>query len=153
VWSGDSSWTWTDVDRLKVNAEQCPFKYGDGVFMARNLLAYMDTVLVFYQKDCELPIEPSERRGQEEGYLGTNDEIALYPNPNDGEFTFECTLGANSTRTLKISDATGRVLESWPIGQSSTTIRLHGFPSGVYLCHFLRGDEKPLVARLIILRP
>ncbi len=77
----------------------------------------------------------------------------IYPNPNDGEFTFECLLGANSTGTLKISDATGRVLESWPIGQSSTTIRLHGFPSGVYLYHFFSGDEKPLVARLILIRP
>lgn len=155
VWSGDSSWNESDVIRLREIAESCPFFYGDGVFLARSILPIMDTSLVIYFNECELPVEPSERRG-EEAITADQDpakKLRIYPNPSAGSFVIECLLSADEQAYLVIYDNIGReVFRSKP-SCNGPPILVSGLSEGLYECVLLTNGKVELAEKLSIIRP
>ena len=63
----------------------------------------------------------------------------LYPNPNNGNFSFDYNVPPESEAVLEIYDATGRKLESLnlPEGEGVLGISLEKMPSGIYFYEVL----------------
>ena len=70
-----------------------------------------------------------------EGSIQVAEEIAVFPNPNDGRFTLQIK-GATKDLTLKIVDIQGRVLREWqeqnPTDNYTKQVDIKDFAQGVY---------------------
>lgn len=151
--SNDSTWTGSDILYLREVAALCPLKYGPGVYQARSLLLSMDTIIVFYANDCELPIEPS---GKRDGTAPTEREhhgtLKLYPNPTTGSVSIECHLNDEDVAELRVLDMSGRVVYRDENVCGPNAIILNGLSEGLYHCVLIVNGKASLSEKLVILR-
>ncbi len=153
--SGDSSWTGQHILDLRTYAALCPLKHGPGVYQARSLLLAMDTTIVFYTNNCELPVEPSGKRSgpedevtEEDEYVGT---LKLYPNPSTGSVTVECRLEEGEIAHLQIFDMAGRNVYQRTIQCDTERLEVTNLASGLYQCYLSVNQKPALHQKLVIL--
>ena|GEM_PF-1448946 len=78
-------------------------------------------------------------------------EISIYPNPANDKLTITIpTYSAVHHTMLKLFDIYGNLLKGITITDSTTTVDISGYPSGVYVVRFM--DEKGIVSKRIIKR-
>jgi hypothetical protein len=65
--------------------------------------------------------------------------LKLYPNPTNSTITVEFT--ANTTGTLRVSDAMGKELGSFPINGNSIKVDMRAYPAGAYLLTLIANDR------------
>ena len=79
------------------------------------------------------------------------EQIAVFPNPNDGRFTLQIT-GATKDLTLKIVDVQGRVLREWqeqnPTVNYSKALNIEDLAAGVYFIQ-VQTDTSTDVVRIL----
>ena len=81
------------------------------------------------------------------------EKVRVYPNPVAGEFQVTYTLREPARVTVRLLDATGRELESWPVGRQGEGEQRFGrslsdYPHGVYYLDLLT-DRGRAVRKLI----
>lgn len=74
--------------------------------------------------------------------MSLNFPIKLYPNPNNGIFSLEYTLGNNASGTVEITDAAGRLFYAKDLSKYSFIhqIDLSTIDEGIYFLKFLDGN-------------
>jgi len=77
--------------------------------------------------------------------------IRIHPNPANDNLTITIpTYSAVNHTTLELFDIYGNLLKSITITESTTTVDISSYPSGVYVVRFM--DEKGIVSKRIIKR-
>lgn len=91
------------------------------------------------------------------GSISSEIEIFLYPNPNNGTFTFETNLDRNESFHFEIIDATGRIVQSQSaVAGGQTTVNLgKDVQMGMYQIRVAllnsNASQRSGVAKLVIL--
>jgi len=139
--------------RLREIAQLCPLDYGFGVYTARAALITLDTLPKNYVSECERvpsPEQMSEKRAIEEG----NGEFAIYPNPNNGQFTLTYELNEFETGQVRVFDMVGRQVFAQILNAEAKTadMSLNGLNSGIYLVSLEVNGEVRSTERLSILK-
>ncbi|MCU0435772.1 MAG: T9SS type A sorting domain-containing protein [Bacteroidia bacterium] len=87
------------------------------------------------------------------GAFENNAETAtLYPNPANQELIAEIILGENETAELVITDMTGRVVKTMPLGSQSGRVEtsVADLPNGIYFCVIQTAERKLLEQKVVI---
>jgi hypothetical protein len=91
-------------------------------------------------------------RGEETNVVANN-EISVYPNPNNGQFTVSFNASENGTATIRMYDLAGKVVlnrsHNVTAGQGSVDIEMNGYASGIYMLHFTQGNVAKVVKVVI----
>jgi hypothetical protein len=89
----------------------------------------------------------------EEAKVVANNEISVYPNPNNGQFTVSFNASENGTATIRMYDLAGKVVlnrsHNVTAGQGSVDIEMNGYASGIYMLHFTQGNVAKVVKVVI----
>lgn len=80
--------------------------------------------------------------------------VKVYPNPNDGNFNFECKLKLNEKGELQIFDITGRMIQSYKLTSNNNSINLNSgtLNAGTYLYKYLVNGSVCNVDKLVIIK-
>jgi hypothetical protein len=79
-----------------------------------------------------------------------NNEVSIYPNPNNGNFIIETNTITASKQTLQVYDITGKIVLSQTL-PGKTTIDASGLPDGIYNISII-GNETLVNKRIVIAR-
>lgn len=75
-----------------------------------------------------------------------NDDVRIYPNPNDGSFMLETNIPYSGAAVIDIVDVSGRVVYTRTIQVNSTlvaqTTRIEGVSAGTYMLRFTAGNSQ-----------
>ena len=127
-----------EIQVLTELAVECPYKYGEAVYTARNILygANPDTL---YVNSCEESylLLPKSLKEQESLTEEEKEHFVVYPNPSAGEFAlvFETVEEAEKTNAV-ITDLYGRKMGEFTAYRGSDMILIpsDALPKGVYFC-------------------
>ena len=97
------------------------------------------TVTVLDSNSCTAGIE---------ALFGSND-VAIYPNPTSGTLNIAVSSNAVSSYTVEIMDIVGKTVYTSKFAQSTNTISVDGFESGVYFVKVSEGNTS-VTKKLII---
>jgi hypothetical protein len=134
-------------------AQLCPFTDGNAVYLARGLLAPIDTIE--YISSCEGETEEnSERIAAPYVQESNSASFKLYPNPTNGSVTLDYQLNETETGKLDVYTITGNLVISIDLdnAQKSKTVTLPQIDSGVYLYKVTVNGELKKVERLVIIK-
>jgi hypothetical protein len=81
-----------------------------------------------------------------ENYNTTNNNVSIYPNPNNGSFVVTTT---ENTNTITVTDILGNELLSVTPNGTTTNINLNAQPSGVYFIRVMANGVQT-VKRIVI---
>lgn len=73
----------------------------------------------------------------------------VFPNPNNGNVRIRLN-NPTTTGTIRLLDAAGKFLQSWPIIGTTDNLDLSALSSGVYLLEYVNGEERAV--RQIVVR-
>ena len=78
-------------------------------------------------------------------------ELRLYPNPNTGSFSVECTEAIKRGTTFKILDLTGRLVqeESAQAGLVRQTLQVESLPTGLYFLQVVHEGKVLAVEKFV----
>lgn len=140
----------TELNSLRTIAQLCPFTDGDAVFIARGLLAPIDSVE--YISSCEG--ETSTRMAAPSVDTTNVFTFNLFPNPSSGSITLNYQLNENETGALEIYSIAGSLVTSIPLysGQQLRTTLLPDLGAGTYLYKVSVNGEMKLADRLVIIK-
>jgi hypothetical protein len=124
------------LQALEAIASQCPEQGGVAVYRARVLLDVIYDGIYYWSDSCS----SSARLASPEI---TNDQpvnpsnVALYPNPNDGNMVLSYTLPEGKQGTFVLYDAMGNIVDTEVLlpGTQNQTLLLTGLASGIYFYH------------------
>jgi hypothetical protein len=127
-----------EIQVLTELAIECPYKYGEAVYTARNILygANPDTL---YVNSCEESylLLPKSLKVEENTTEEEKEHFVIYPNPSAGEFAlvFETVEEAEKTNAV-ITDLYGRKMGEFTAFRGSNMILIpaDALPKGVYFC-------------------
>ena len=74
----------------------------------------------------------------------------LFPNPTSGEFSVVCSATPLTSKLVQISDLVGRVIKELPLKDKTTSIKVDGLVSGMYICKIIAPDGQVAVKKLIL---
>lgn len=79
-------------------------------------------------------------------------DVELFPNPNNGVFTFKYQIPTDAKGKLEIYDLSGKLISSFYINsnEESIDVNLMEIPNGIYLYKFYVNNELMLTEKLII---
>jgi len=143
----------TDVSVLEGIANQCPMEGGAGVFKARILLEELTKKRPIYYDGCADAVTRKAQNEDSEQRLALDAEkssFKLYPNPNNGEFTF--TYELTEPAQLIVYTITGQLLNSYELKPESKTIRIfdNGLENGIYFYKVLIKNELKYTGKFAI---
>jgi len=78
----------------------------------------------------------------------------LYPNPNNGNFTFEYRIGNNESGLLSIYDITGKLVRSinFNSATSTATINASELEAGIYMYSVSVNNTKVKTDKLVVIK-
>lgn len=79
-------------------------------------------------------------------------EISIYPNPNTGEFTFECDFKSGEHCQLNLYDMTGRKLYSQQITSKQTAVQTKSLTNGIYECVFSINGKRQQTRKMAVIK-
>jgi len=74
----------------------------------------------------------------------------VFPNPTNGNVRIRLHTNTSTTGTIRLLDAAGKFLQSWPIIGSTDNLDLSALSTGVYLLEYVNGKERAV--RQIVVR-
>src|SRR5436190_458768 len=77
-----SEFSETQISQLRSVAEQCPFEGGNAVYLARDLVALIDTVYGDYELNCVSSSRINHQSPVNDEKDGNH--ISVFPNPTNG---------------------------------------------------------------------
>jgi hypothetical protein len=77
-----------------------------------------------------------------------NNELLIYPNPNNGEFTITYNFKSNSV--INIINNLGQVVKNITPNESQTTVNLNNIASGIYTVFIINDNSAIVSSKLII---
>jgi len=77
------------------------------------------------------------------------DEIDIYPNPATNTLTIQCN--SINKATASIYDITGRLMGSYPLTGSTTTISVQNLPPGIYQCRINDDKHDVLTKKVVVM--
>ncbi|MBX7093863.1 MAG: PKD domain-containing protein [Flavobacteriales bacterium] len=85
--------------------------------------------------------------------LGSIEGMAIFPNPNDGQFTLQADFVSADQATIELYSMDGRVISAWQInagqGRYSRSIDMSSEPAGIYFVRISNGTSS-FVKKVII---
>jgi len=81
-------------------------------------------------------------------------ETKVFPNPNNGNFTFEYELKNNESGTMNIIDITGKLVASYPLVNTKNSLQINAkdLNNGVYLYHVVVNGKTINTDKLVIIK-
>ncbi|CAN5286548.1 hypothetical protein BH09BAC5_BH09BAC5_00320 [soil metagenome] len=78
--------------------------------------------------------------------------LSIYPNPANGECSFNFTLEQNAEATIEIFNAEGKLVESKSVSSliRSTTINISSLANGTYFCKLISGGKDIATKKLVV---
>jgi len=136
--------TAADSSVVATLANLCPLANGMAVYKARSLYAVM-YVPQLYKDDCPVTIDSTAARKANKGNTEINEitqQYALYPNPNDGNFTVMQKIADNEPVNTTIWNATGQRIYQGALQftNAASKLGLGNLAQGLYLLQLT--DEK-----------
>jgi hypothetical protein len=143
----------SDLSALQTVANQCHLTGGSIVWRARGLLNHYYKIILNFPDVCQ-PAKTSST-GREAAGIETIDNsqsVSFYPNPNNGNMTFEYTLTSNAQ--LRISDVAGREIAIYRLNavEKTTEINIEGILNGVYLYTVINEQGLLKTGRIVIMK-
>jgi hypothetical protein len=141
-----------EIITLQSIAQLCPFTDGNAVYLARGLLAPIDSIE--YISYCEVAEENNERIAapitQENNYAS----FELYPNPTNGSVIINYHLNETQAGKLDVYTITGNLVTSIDLENTQQTkiVTLPQLDAGVYLYKIRVNGELMKVERLVIIK-
>ncbi len=136
-------------------ANQCSNVGGNAVVQSRNLLMFIENRIIDFTNNCdELSSDPKNLEHLISLPINEERNINLYPNPNNGNITVECSLKENETGTLSIYDLTGKLITSYQLNTANTlnTINAEKLQAGIYLYNIMINNKKVKTDKLVIIK-
>lgn len=148
------------IEDLIEIAELCPYDYGFGVYMARNLLLITDTFTVRYYNDCEaVPVSAGKWDGENNQNSPTssgsdNELFKLYPNPANNIIVLDYVLPDNQeiNAIFELRDLTGRIIMNVQLNKNRTFINMDNLNAGVYSYSLLESEQIKYAGKQIIIK-
>jgi hypothetical protein len=146
-WFNYSTGILVDTGRIIQVAPTASTLYELEVVTLSGCIGY-DTIRVEYARTCE-----DRHMVQNSATLQSAALCRLYPNPNNGNMTFEYNLTESQRGILIISDLTGRELSRYDLVAGSTVLKISnlGVENGSYLWSFLINGELTKSEKLMII--
>ena len=97
----------------------------------------------------DLPDTATGIYGDETGFTPATAVLTVGPNPSNGCLSINCLLPAEETGTVQVFDIAGRVVESFPADEATSTVIEE---SGVYFVQLITSGGEMIKRQLTIIR-
>ena len=137
-----------DIDTLISIAEQCPYYYGNAVYISRLILSLIDTME--YVNECELPDNGQSQRIAFHSETDNNEinNFSVYPNPANDLIN---VLNPNgSTALIEIYNYLGKKIITQKLSNINNIISLKGLSNGLYIYMITDNNKTVKSDKLII---
>ena len=148
------AYTSAEISWLQFMASQCPYEYGPAVYMARAMLAPVDTTV--YANMCENLMDSVNSRSMINGAVNETENEVLFsvsPNPASDQISAGIITQSEESWNWKIISLDGRSV--FASGTMTTniykTIDVSNLNNGVYLFS-VNKENNSLTKRLVIVR-
>jgi len=117
---------------LRVIAKKCPYNYGPAVWMARALLADVDTNVIYSNK-CENMTEDASGHNPDETEQNTTLPMAkVYPNPANESLSIEVVMAKGETDNICFYNSMGEKVRCIELTKTITTMPTTNLAEGIY---------------------
>jgi len=135
-------------------ANLCPFEYGIGVYMARNVLAVLDTNNIVYSDSCG--ISGGVFRLEDQGNTSANNQAYIgipYPNPSKENYYLNYAIGKEDVLIVEVFDILGRpiIRKTLDYEKSQSIFELNE-TDGLYLYRIVLNQKPVQNGKLILIR-
>lgn len=146
------TFTIQELNDLRIIAQLCPFSDGNAVYVARGLLAPIDSTE--YENSCEGEEENSNRYASPDVEQDSSFTFKLFPNPSNGEVSIEYQIEGAENGVLEIYTIAGRLITSVTLetGLHLKRVTLPQMDAGIYLYKISVHGEMKLTDRLVIIK-
>jgi hypothetical protein len=149
------SYAYSTVDVTDLNniAIQCPLSGGNAVYQARITLMTMANDVIEFIDNCD-----KGQRSLIQSHPVTENgdfNFRLYPNPNDGNMTFDYSSPDYSNGKLMLYDVTGRFVNSYNLNEglnNSLKISEDQLQNGIYIYKIFVNNEIIASDRVVIVK-
>jgi hypothetical protein len=119
------------MEILRGIANQCPYEYGDAVYLARLLLSRIEPTV--FHNECEDIIE-QRKHDKVKVEVKTPLQVAVYPNPARDEFYVEFTGDLSGKSTIvELYDLYGKMVKQVRTNnETKFTVSTFNLTSGIY---------------------
>ncbi len=129
------AYTSSEISWLQFMAAQCPYEYGPAVYMARAMLAPVDTTVYFNMCELESENNKSAETINEDVYESDID-ISVFPNPANDKFQIYAeSLSREGSYCYYITDLSGTVVKQLSKGKYNAIeqVEVSHLSPGVYI--------------------
>lgn len=145
-----SNYTSADSSSLFSIATQCAIDGGNAVNQSRNLLMFIQNRVITFEQICNEP-ETSRAMGiinhAKDGRI-----VLLYPNPSTGNLTLEYSLKEGETGIVNIYSVTGKLMYTYELGTSKTSINATSLENGMYMYEVMNNNKKVDSGKIVIVK-
>jgi hypothetical protein len=142
---GLSNAQWDMIDDI---ANLCPYEVGKSVYLARMINEERG---VFFDESYD-PCATSNKRIAKQEDIQSDLAINIYPNPTNGLVNLDMKGLEDLPVSISIMDINGREMLRQECFESSTTLDLTAYKSGIYVCRVYQGNEILLTNRIILMK-
>jgi hypothetical protein len=137
--SGNANFSAGELADLTQLANQCPLIYGTSVYQARALLCALSKDQMVFNENCEV-----DSKSRKAGSKGLEEEqISLYPNPNQGAMMLRYNIRNNAS--LTVYDISGRIMYQSALDKERTSLQIHAnLAEGIYIYSIVNENGRVL---------
>jgi hypothetical protein len=149
----NNSITNNQLTDLRNIAKKCPDIDGDGVYQARALLALFDPSGTNYTDSSCMSSQRFFLRKPVQNKIAS-ETIALYPNPNNGNFTLEYNIGNETNGKVRIYNTLGEMVGEYSLENSEGTMNISNteLSNGVYIWKLYTNSQVDKFGKIIIIK-
>ena len=158
--SNSSKLSDAQISSLQTLANKCPYTDGNGVYQARTLLEYHTGKVIIYNNanscnhnNLHRPIERKENN------IINNDSVKgvyfnIYPNPNNGNYTFTYNLGNEKEGLVEIYNQLGMKVGEYVLSllSGSTNINNMNLSQGMYIYKLFTNTGIKKIGKIVIMK-
>lgn len=147
----------SQLGSLQTLATLCPKNDGEGVYMARAIVALFDTVQpTYYDSVCGTGNQPHRPVKRKDTTQSAPNDVGfnLYPNPNNGNFTIEYQLEQGATGKVCIFNTVGEKVGEYMLNQSEGKMYItnYNLSNGVYIYQLYENNNVIKFGKIIIMK-